>query len=164
LAVIQNRYTFHKPVRKSFPRNTYTITDIDDAWEVDPTDLSSLSKYNKYKYLLNVMGIFSPFVWSVALTDKTATSITAALKSFFENIKPFSIQSQMYGICKYNGTTVSKTSGVILHTTHKRDLKGAIIERFDRTLKSKLFKYFTKNNTNRYLDVIDDILTLFIQR
>jgi len=46
----QNTYTLHKPVRK---RNPYTVQNIDDVWEMDLADLSSLSKYNeKYRYLL----------------------------------------------------------------------------------------------------------------
>ena len=43
----QNTYTLHKPVRKRFPRNPYTVTNIDDVWEMDLADLSSLSKYNE---------------------------------------------------------------------------------------------------------------------
>jgi len=42
----------HKPVRKMFPRNPYTVTNIDDVWEMDLSDLRSLSKHNdKFKYL-----------------------------------------------------------------------------------------------------------------
>jgi hypothetical protein len=40
-------------------------------------------------------------------------------------------------------------------------IKGAVIERFNRTLKTKMFKYFTKNNTYRYSDVIDKLLTSY---
>jgi len=51
----QDRYTLHKPVGKRFPRNPYTVTNIDDVWQMDLADLSSLSKYTgKYKNLLNV--------------------------------------------------------------------------------------------------------------
>jgi len=45
----QNTYTLHMSVRKKFPRNRYTVTNINDAWENDLADLISLSKYNKYK-------------------------------------------------------------------------------------------------------------------
>ena len=34
----QNTYTLHKPVRKRFPRNPYTVTNIDDVWEMDLAD------------------------------------------------------------------------------------------------------------------------------
>ena len=78
----QNIYNLHKPVRKRFPRNSYTVTNIDDIWEMVIADLSSLSKYNdKFKYLLNVIDIFSRYAWSIPLKDKTATSIICGLKS-----------------------------------------------------------------------------------
>jgi len=38
----QNTYALHKPVRNRFPRNPYTLTNIDDVWEMDLSDLSSL--------------------------------------------------------------------------------------------------------------------------
>jgi len=42
----QDTYTLHKPVGKRFTRNLYTVTNIDDVWEMDLADLSSLLKYN----------------------------------------------------------------------------------------------------------------------
>ena len=40
----QNTYTLHKSVRKKFPTNPYTVTNIDDIWEMDLADISFLSK------------------------------------------------------------------------------------------------------------------------
>jgi len=58
----------------------HTVTNIDDVWEIDLADLGSLTKYNdKYKYLLNIIDIFSRYAWSVPLKDKTGKSIVAAL-------------------------------------------------------------------------------------
>ena len=125
---------------------------------MDLADLSSHSKYNdKYKSLLNVIVIFSRYAWSVPLKHKTGNSITSALKSLFQDRKPITIQSD-------NGTEFLmqqylKRQGVNFHTTHNPDIKGAVIERFNKSLKSRMFKYFTKNNTYRYLDVIDKLLT-----
>jgi len=42
----QSKYTLHKPVRKNFPLNPYTVTNIDDVWDMDLADLRSLYKYN----------------------------------------------------------------------------------------------------------------------
>ena len=33
-----------------------------------------------------------------------------------------------------------------------------IVERWNRTMKEKMFKYFTANNTNKYIDVLDDFV------
>ena len=68
----QDRCTLHKPVRNRFPRNRYTVTNIDDVWEMDLADISSLTKYkDRYKYLLNIIDIFSRYAWSFLLKDKT---------------------------------------------------------------------------------------------
>ena len=37
-------------------------------------------------------------------------------------------------------------------------MKAAVVERFNRTLKTKMFRYFTHANTRRHLDVLDDLL------
>ena len=128
---------------------------------MDLADLSSLSKYNdNYKYLLNVIDIFSRYAWSVPLKDKTSNSITSALKSLFQDRKPFTIQSDK--CTKFVNATVQqylKRQGVNFHTTHNPDIKGAVIERSNKSLKTLMFKYFTKNNIYCYLDVIDKLLT-----
>jgi transposase InsO family protein len=139
------------------------VTNIDDAWEMDLADLSTISRYNvKYKYLLNVIDIFSRFAWNIPLKDNTACSITAFLKFLFQNRKPITIQSDKG--TEFVNTTVQrylKQKGMHFHTTHNPDIKGAVIERFNRTLKSKMYRYFTRNNTYRCLDVIDDLLTSY---
>jgi transposase InsO family protein len=127
---------------------------------MDLADLSSLAIYDKYKYLLNVIDIFSRYAWSVPLKGKTGSSITSALKSLFENRKPITIQSDK-GTEFVNATVQQylKRQGVSFHKTHNPDINGAVIERFNKSLKTRMFKYFTKNNTYRYLDVINKLLT-----
>ena len=90
------------------------------------------------------------------LKDKTGNSITTALKSLFQNRKPITIQSDK-GTEFVNSSVQQylKRQGVSFHTTHNPDIKGAIIERFNRTLKTRMYKYFTKNNTYRFSDVIN---------
>ena len=33
--------------------------------------------------------------------------------------------------------------------------KSGVIERFNKTIKEKMFKYLSANNTNKYVDVLD---------
>jgi len=124
---------------------------------MDLAHLSSLSKYNdKYNNLLNVIDIFSRYAWGVLLKDKTATSIIAGLKSLFQNRKPISIQSEK-GTEFVNGTVQQylKRQGVSFHEIHNLDIKGAMVERFQRSLNSSMYKFFSKNDTYCYLDVIN---------
>jgi transposase InsO family protein len=60
-------------------------------------DLSSISKHNnKYKYLLNVIDMFSRCAWSVQLKVKSATSVFRALKALFLIRKPITQQSHKH--------------------------------------------------------------------
>jgi len=38
----QDAYTLHRPLRKRFPRNPYTVNNIDDVWEIDILDRTTL--------------------------------------------------------------------------------------------------------------------------
>ena len=40
----------------------------------------------------------------------------------------------------------------------ENETKSQIVERFNRTLKSRMYKYFTANNTRRWIDVIDQLV------
>ena len=95
---------------------------------MDFADFSSLSKYNdKYKYLLNVIDIFSRYAWSVPLNDKPAISITTVLKFLFLNRKPFTLQSDKG--TEFVNSAVQRylnQQGVNFHTTHNPDIKGAL--------------------------------------
>ena len=94
------------------------------------------------------------------LKDKTGNSITSSLKSLFQDRKQINTQSGK-GTEFVNATVQQylKHQGVNFHTTHNPGIKGAVIERFSKSLKTRMFTYFTKNNTYRYLGVIDKLLT-----
>jgi len=95
----------------------------------------------------------------VLLQDKAGTSITSDLKSLFQNRKPFTTQYDKG--TEFLNVTVQQyleRQGVNFHTYHNPDINGAVIERFNKSLKSRMFKYFTKNNTYRYMDRLDKLL------
>ena len=42
-----------------------------------------------------------------------------------------------------------------LSCTRRKTKKNLVIERFNRTIKDEIFKYFSVNNTRKYIDVLD---------
>ena len=46
---------------------------------------------------------------------------------------------------------------VELYSTENEE-KSSVVERWNRTMKEKMFKYFTTNSTNVYIDVIDELV------
>ena len=51
-----------------------------------------------------------------------------------------------------------KTYKISLFSTEKDDIKSSIVERFNRTLKSRMWRYFTYTKKKRYIDKLDDFL------
>ena len=39
--------------------------------------------------------------------------------------------------------------------------KAAVVERFNRTLKSRMWRYFTHNNTYRYIDALHELVSVY---
>jgi hypothetical protein len=54
-----------------------------------------------------------------------------------------------------------KRHDVKFYTSENEDIKAVVVERFNRTLKSKMYRYFTHTNTRRYVDVLLDLLNSY---
>lgn len=46
----------------------------------------------------------------------------------------------------------------VKHFATGSDLKASVVERFNRTLKTRMWRYFTAKNTRRYTDVLQDLV------
>jgi len=47
-----------------------------------------------------------------------------------------------------------KELSVELYSTENKE-KSSVVERWDRTMKKRMYKYFTANDTQKYIDVLD---------
>ncbi|XP_065650259.1 uncharacterized protein LOC136078415 [Hydra vulgaris] len=50
-----------------------------------------------------------------------------------------------------------KALDVELYST-KNEEKSCVVERWNRTMKDKMFKYFSANSTRKYIDVLDEMV------
>ena len=136
------------------------VGGIDDQWQADLVDLQSLSKYNDgYKYLLTCIDIFSKVAWAVPLKSKTGKEITAAFQSIIKNgRKPFYLQTdEGKEFLNTNLQTLLKENDIHFFIT-RNEKKANVIERFNPTLKTKMWRYFTWKNTLKYLLVLPQLL------
>ena len=156
-------YTLHKPVRYKFPRNRVFVGGIDDQWQADLVDISSLSRFNKgYKFLLTCIDVFSNFAWVVPLKDKTSKSLVNAFEPILKTGRsPEKLQTDK-GTEFLNRPFQQflKHNNIGFLTTNS-EMKASIVERFNRTLKTRMWKYFTANNTHVYIDVLQDLVTAY---
>lgn len=157
----QDVYTLHKPARKRFKRNRVMVGGIDQIWEMDLVDLQSIKKYNNnFKYILTAIDCFSKFAWAQPLKDKTGNSIVEAVKEIFKSgRKPLKLHTdQGKEFTNRLFQKFLKDNNISFFTTFNAQTKGSIIERYNRTLKTKMWKYFTWKNTLKYVDVLPKLL------
>ena len=81
----KDTYTLHKPVWYNFPRNRVIVTRIDDQWQADLVDISSLARFNKgYKFLLTCIDVFSKFALVVPLKNKSGETLVNGFQSILD--------------------------------------------------------------------------------
>jgi transposase InsO family protein len=156
----QPAYTLHKPARRKYPRNKVLVSSIDEQWQLDLCDLSSLQKYNDgFKFLLTCIDVFSKFAWAIPIKNKLAVSVLAGFKKILESKRmPNKVQTDAgTEFLNKRFQEFLKDSDITFFST-KSDLKASVVERFNRTLKDRMWRYFTKNNTYRYIDVLQDFI------
>lgn len=158
----QDAYTLHKPVKRRFPRLRYDITNIYDLWELDLMQLTSIKEHNDgYCYLLVVIDVISKFAFVEPLREKTASSVATAFKKILDRAKqrPLTVQSDKGK--EFTGAAFQallKKYDVKFRTARNPDIKAAVVERLNRTLRERLWRYFTRKNTKRYLDIVQDLV------
>ena len=161
----QEAYTMHKQLRHRFARNPYTVNNILDVWECDLIDVRSLSKFNgNVKYLLTVIDVFSKFLHIVPLKSKTGPAVTSAFESILKDLKystpvrkrrPIWVRTDKgKEFLNKHFQNMLKREDIQFQVCRNPDVKCSIVERAQRTVRDKLYKYFTYKNSYRYIDVL----------
>ena len=158
----EDAYTLHRPARKHYSRNKTIVGGIDRQWQADLADMSDIAKHNDgYRYLLTVIDCFSKYAWAIPLKKKDSQTVLEGFQSLFKISAP-RIPKKLHTdkgkeFLNKEVQDYFKTKN-IFHFVTNSDTKAAIVERFNRTLKTRMYAYFSGNNTYRYLDILTDLL------
>jgi len=155
----QPTYTIHKKLDKKYTTRKVMVSYVDQQWQADLIDMKSLEQYNKgYFWIINVIDILSRYAWSIAIKRKTGVEVTNAFKIIFKEAIPEKIQFDE-GTEFYNKDLKKLLSenDIEYFSTHS-EKKASVVERFNRTLKTRMWKYFTANETYKYIDILDDLV------
>ena len=127
-------------------------------------DLAKLSSYNKgFKYLLTCIDVLSRYTWVVPLKDKTEKTLKDAFQVIFKSgRRPIRLQTD-------KGTEFTnrvfqkflKEHDVHFFITYNEETKASIVERLNRTLKIKMWKYFTHRETLTYVEVLSEMVASY---
>ena len=157
----RDAYTLHKQRRIHFPRRRTYSKGIGDLYQADLVDMTNVSRYNdSFKYLLTCVDVFSKKAWVVPLLSKSARHVTEAFEKILESGEKCNMLQTDKGSEFLNGTfqNMLKRHDIHFYTSENEDIKAAVVERFNRTLKTKMYRYFTFKNTWRYIDVLQELV------
>ena len=145
---------FDKPIQRKFKKRRVLVNGIHRLWAAELVDMQAFSKFNRgVKYLLAVIDVFSKYGWLVPLKDETGKSVASALKNIFKERKPEKMWVDKGKEFYYKDVKDS----VELYSTENEE-KSSVVERWIRTMKEKMWQYFSANSTNVYIDVLPDLV------
>ena len=157
----QEVHTLHRPLRRKFHRRKVIVSGIDDQWQADLLDVSNLKTHNDgVTFLLTVIDILSKMAWVVPLSKKTGPSIVNAFQVIFkQGRKPRKLNTDQ-GTEFLNRTFQAFLKQEDIHFfTSKNEPKCAVVERFNRTLRQKLWKHMTAKQTHRYINTLPHLVS-----
>ena len=161
----QDAYTLHKPVRHKFPRRRVLVGGIDHQWQIDLADVSTLSKANNdNRYLLTCIDILSKYAWVIPIRNKSSENVTSAMTEILDNSNrtPLVIQADKgKEFLNKRFQHLLKVRGIRFFSTENDDMKASIVERFNRTLKEKMWRYFTYTRKKRYIDTLNQMVSAY---
>ena len=159
----QLAYTLHKPMRRTFPTRKYKVSGMNDLWQIDLMEMIPYASINDgYRYIITCIDVFSRYARAEPVKAKDAKSVAAALERMLQKDEiPTHIQTDL-GKEFYN----SKVKDLFIkykikHYSVYSQFKAALVERFNRTLRSKLNRYFTHNNSKKWLDALPKIIRTY---
>ena len=121
--------------------------------------MRSLSKENDgNQYILTIIDVFSKKAWAIAIKNKKGSSILEAISPILTKNTPLFIHADQGNefFNKELGNFLKKHN-ITLYSTNS-EVKASIVERFNRTLKEKMWRYFEYSNDYKYIDILDDLI------
>ena len=145
----------HKRATKFFDRRRVISNNVDEIWAIDLLDMSFYKNENEgYRYILNVIDVFSRYYFAVPLKDKTMGTTLEAFKTIItqNNRCPERLWNDEGGeFVNKQWKDYLKKHNIEMYHTHGEH-KTSIAERFNKILREMMSKYFTENNTQDWVN------------
>jgi len=167
----QEAREMHHKIIRNFPRRSVIVHHVDDIWSADLVEMppdrverdvsgNGVTSSATYKYILTVIDLFSRYAWGVALKNKQSQTVIDAFKSIRDSShrSPAKLWCDMGSefINKQFKTFLSSIDCELYHTFNEG--KAVVIERFNRTLKEKMWLRFTVEANKKWFHMLSDLL------
>jgi len=130
-----------------------------DLFQADLIDMVSYGiENNGYKYILCIIDCFTKFEWTVPLKSKKGVQVTTGADKIFIHRHPNLLQVDR-GKEFYNKhfEILLKKYNIKMYSTYST-VKACIVERFNCTLKEKIFTQFTDRGTHSWISILSELI------
>ncbi|KAL3111560.1 hypothetical protein niasHT_012533 [Heterodera trifolii] len=159
----QRTYTLHRQAKRRYRRLPTLAPGLHTEWQADLAIFDRLAKQNRgYKYLLVCIDTLSRQVFVEPVKTKTSTNMIIAFGRIFKRSKyiPWKVLTDQ---------GKEFTARTVQHFFRAKDVEhfcmltspqfhAGMAERANRSIKERLYRYFTERNTYTWIDVVQDIV------
>lgn len=153
-------YTRHRQTKRGKTNPIYCYSKR-QTFSIDLVDCQNIHKDNgDVKFLLNVIDNFTKYAWSEPLRNKTRDVVLQAFKKIIKEckIKPKSVFADSGGEfqnAKFKKFCSAKDIDLYFAKSFGH---ASMVERFNLTLKRKIYAFMTDNETYRFVPKLKDIM------
>ncbi|KAL3095775.1 hypothetical protein niasHT_024071 [Heterodera trifolii] len=159
----QRTYTLHRQAKRRYRRLPTLAPGLHTEWQADLAIFDRLAKQNSgYKYLLVCIDTLSRQVFVEPVKTKTSTNMIIAFGRIFKRSKyiPWKVLTDQ---------GKEFTARAVQHFFRAKDVEhfcmltspqfhAGMAERANRSIKERVYRYFTERNTYKWIDVVQDIV------
>lgn len=155
----------HAPARRNFPTRPIEVKGVDDLFQADLVEMIPYAKGNKgFKYILTVINCFTKYAYAVPLKDKSGAEVVKAMIPIVESNPMKHLQTDQGKEFYNTGFAKLMKKHGINHYSVFSDKKGAIVERFNRSLKSLMWRKFTEMGNYHWVKILPVLLNEYNTR
>lgn len=151
-----------KPGKKHYPTRHVVSNYKDEVWSMDLVDMREWADDNdEYKWMLNAVDVYTRYAMSEPVKSKTAKDVFEAFQAILERTarQPHKLwvdEGKEFHNNLFNKWC--KANDAVMYSSYGQH-KSVIVERFNRTLKTKMWHKFTELNTRRWVDMLPDLVS-----
>ena len=160
----QRVYTMHRPSRKNFPRLVTRPSGLHTDWQADLAIFDQIAKHNDSKrYLLVCIDVLSRKIFASPVKTKRSEDMIEAFEKIFkmsEGIMPHKLYTDR-GL-EFEAKRMKeyfRTKDIDKRVVYSPDVHASMAERANRTIKERLYRYFSEKNTLRWVEAIQKIVS-----
>lgn len=156
-------YTLHRPVRRRYPRRRVQVSQAWYQFQSDLVDMREFSKKNDgWSWILMTIDVFSRRGWAIPVKSKESQNMLVAMKRLLESeVERLPLKLQTDKGQEFLNKKVQsylRSKGIVHFSSEDDVVKAGIVERLNRTIKNKMWKYFHHKHSNRWLEVLPKIM------